>query len=440
MSQLAVRVQELGKEYSIGIRAEKGCARRSTRLFATHSSRWRPHPRAPAAPAPPQDDGEDLGAAATSRSTWPRARSSGSIGRNGAGKSTLLKILSRITEPTHGHGGDPRPRRRRCSRSGTGFHPELTGRENIFLNGAILGMRRARDRAQVRRDRRVRRGREVHRHAGEALLERHVRAARVRGRGAPRAGDPARRRGARRRRRRVPEEVPRQDGRRRAGGADGALRQPQHGRRSRRSARGRSSFARARLRIDVRRRPTSCASTWGTSTRRRRQAFDDNPDRRGDGSVRLTGARGSSTIRARHVKRLIAGSPVTLEFAYENRVGADRVEINLGIINHLGVAVAHFSTKVAGFPVVGLGPSRHLDLRHPEASSAARRLQSRRSPSTIAATTSTRSRTRSPSASTARSSFPPGACRRSTTAPRSSSTNGGTRCRPRTSPRPGRTA
>ncbi|MGH9373055.1 MAG: ABC transporter ATP-binding protein, partial [Vicinamibacterales bacterium] len=71
----------------------------------------------------------------------PRATSVGVIGRNGAGKSTLLKLLAGVTAPTRGriviHG-----RVAALIEVGSGFHPELTGRENVFLSGAILGMRR----------------------------------------------------------------------------------------------------------------------------------------------------------------------------------------------------------------------------------------------------------------------------------------------------------
>ncbi len=73
----------------------------------------------------------------------------GIIGRNGAGKSTLLKILSKVTTPTK---GEIKIKGRIASllEVGTGFHPELTGRENIFLNGAILGMTKSRNQKEVR--------------------------------------------------------------------------------------------------------------------------------------------------------------------------------------------------------------------------------------------------------------------------------------------------
>jgi homopolymeric O-antigen transport system ATP-binding protein len=65
----------------------------------------------------------------------------GLIGRNGGGKSTLLKILSRITEPTEGY-AELRGRLGSLLEVGTGFHPELTGRENVYLKGAVIGMRK----------------------------------------------------------------------------------------------------------------------------------------------------------------------------------------------------------------------------------------------------------------------------------------------------------
>ena len=85
----------------------------------------------------------------------------GIVGNNGAGKSTLLKVLSRITSPTRGH-IDIRGTVGSLLEVGTGFHPELTGLENVYLNGAILGMSTRADQTTAGRDPRLRGSRQIH--------------------------------------------------------------------------------------------------------------------------------------------------------------------------------------------------------------------------------------------------------------------------------------
>jgi lipopolysaccharide transport system ATP-binding protein len=139
MSDVVVRVEGLGKQYRIGVRAPYQTLReRITRLLA---SAGRPLWRRPAQST--GDAGADRFWALQDVSFEVRCGEVvGIIGRNGAGKSTLLKILARVTEPTAGE-ADLHGRVGSLLEVGTGFHPELTGRENVHLNGAILGMRRA---------------------------------------------------------------------------------------------------------------------------------------------------------------------------------------------------------------------------------------------------------------------------------------------------------
>lgn len=126
MSDIAIQVENLSKKYIIGD-TSSGSLREAVMGFLRQKNT--------------QSKTESFWALQDVSFEVKRGEAVGIIGKNGAGKSTLLKILSRITEPTNGR-VEINGRISSLLEVGTGFHPELTGRENIFLNGTILGMKR----------------------------------------------------------------------------------------------------------------------------------------------------------------------------------------------------------------------------------------------------------------------------------------------------------
>src|SRR5262245_25730799 len=140
MSDIAIRVESLGKQYKIGaIRDTHRTLRDAVTRVASSPIRL---VRSFVDGTPRGENGPSTFWALKDVSfEVNRGEVIGLIGRNGSGKSTLLKILSQITEPTEGM-AEIRGRVGSLLEVGTGFHQELTGRENIYLNGAILGMNR----------------------------------------------------------------------------------------------------------------------------------------------------------------------------------------------------------------------------------------------------------------------------------------------------------
>ena len=291
----------------------------------------------------------------------PQGQIVGVIGRNGAGKSTLLRILSRITEPTEGR-AEIRGRVGSLLEVGTGFHAELTGRENIYLNGAILGMKK----------------REIDRKFDEIVgfaeidrfldtpVKRYSSGMHVRLAFAVAAH--------------LEPDILLVDEVLAVG--DVAFQRKCMGKMSSVAQEGRTILfvshnmsaiqglcsrgiviSQGRMAFDG---PAAQAVTEYLQdlTRSAESPFEGNPNRHGDGSFRFTGARVLDET-GQESRYLVAGQAASFEFTYENRIGARSVQMSFTLYNQLGTGVANFNMDLTGYVAEGLGPRGRFICRVP---------------------------------------------------------------------------
>lgn len=340
MSQNVIQVSDLGKSYRLGLREKQADTFRDllTGLVRAPMQRIRnlgEHPL----------ESEDAFWALREVSfAIQPGEVVGIIGRNGAGKSTLLKVLSRITEPTE---GEIRLRGRVSSllEVGTGFHPELTGRENIFLNGSILGMSKAEIKTKFDQivafseiekflDTPVKRyssGMYVRlAFAVAAHLEPEIL---------------------------IVDEV--------LAVGDLEFQKKCLGKMGEVAREGRTvlivshnmSAIQALCKRAILLRSGRLVDDGPTSDVIRHylkflekgasSPFDNNPERRCSGAIMLTGAC-MLDEHGHHIEHPVSGKPLTLKFDYSNKSDITQVDVLMTIYNHLGTAVSHFNTRIQG--------------------------------------------------------------------------------------------
>jgi len=350
MSDVVIRVENLGKRYRVGERKETYGTLRDTIVSAVQASMaaLRGHGC--------KNGRKEFWALRGVSFDVKRGEVLGIVGRNGAGKSTLLKILSRVTRPTLGRAWI-NGRVGSLLEVGTGFHPELSGRENIFLNGAVLGMKNTEiqqkfddivEFAEIEQflDTPVKRyssgmymrlAFSIAAHLEpEILLVDEVLA----------VGDAAFQKKCLGKMGKVAKE-----GR--------TVLFVSHNLQAVRSlcerglllSRGRSVFH-GPVQDAVRHYLDYIQE--GMSKR-----LEENPDREGDGAVRLTNTH-SSDERGVARKDFVAGAPLTFNFEYVRNGRCKAVSLGFTIFNQLGIACTHINTSNVDFDLDGLGKHGHI--------------------------------------------------------------------------------